>query len=281
MRQAYVRDDAQMIPEKVQDAIRKAREKGHIVCLTGAGISAESGIPTFRGKGGLWEKYDPQTYAYPEGLLLLLRQNPKKLADFVTDFYSVLLDAKPNPAHISLAALEKKGILESVITQNIDDLHTLSGSQRVRELHGNAFRIRCAFCRKARELGREEMRAFLSLLKISPVSRTRILKILSRFFPRCSCGSRFRIDIVLFGEPLPEEALTGALRSLEHCSLFLVIGSSLEIYPAASLPLYAKERGATLVEINDEPSALSHIFDYRIKGQASMVMPEILKILEA
>jgi len=269
-----------MIPEKLQDIIRKARENGPVVCLTGAGISAESGIPTFRGKGGLWEKYDPQTYAYPDGLLLLLRREPKKLADFVSDFYSVLLEAKPNPAHISLAALEKKGILQSVITQNIDDLHALSGSQRVIELHGNAFRIRCAFCRKKRELGRKEIQAFIPLLKIDPLSRAKILKILSRFFPRCSCGSRFRIDIVLFGEPLPEEALTAALRSLESCSLFLVIGSSLEVYPAASLPLYAKERGAVLIEINNEPSALSHIFDYRIKGQASEVMPAILKIME-
>ncbi|MFH0826846.1 MAG: NAD-dependent deacylase [Candidatus Omnitrophota bacterium] len=269
-----------MIPEKVKDAIKKARQKGPVACLTGAGISAESGIPTFRGKGGLWEKYDPQTYAYPDGLENLLRREPKKLADFVSDFYTVLLEAKPNPAHISLAALEKKGILESVITQNIDDLHALAGSQRIIELHGNAFRIKCAFCSKARELERKEIQASLPLLKMDSLSRLEILKILSRFFPRCSCGSRFRIDIVLFGEPLPEEALTGALRSLERCSLFLLIGSSLEVYPAASLPSYAKEKGAVLIEINSSLSALSHIFDYSIKGQASDVMPVLLKILE-
>lgn len=270
-----------MIPEKLKDVIKKSCEKGPVVCLTGAGISAESGIPTFRGKGGLWEKYDPQTYAYPDGLTSLLRRNPEKLADFVADFYSVLLEAKPNPAHISLAALEKKGILESVITQNIDDLHALSGSRHVIELHGNALRIRCALCHKVMDLERKEIQDFLPLLKTSRLSRPKVLKILSRFFPRCPCGSRFRIDIVLFGEPLPEDALSSALRSLGHCSLFLLIGSSLEVYPAASLPLYAKERGAMLVEINSEPSALSHIFDYRIKGRASEVMPEILKILEA
>ncbi len=269
-----------MIPEKLQVVLKKARERGPVVCLTGAGISAESGIPTFRGKGGLWEKYDPGTYAYPDGLMALLRRNPKKLTDFVADFYSVLLEAKPNPAHMALAALEKKGILESIITQNIDDLHALSGSEHVIELHGNALRLRCPSCHKAMNLERKEIQDFLPLLKTNRLSRLKILKILSHFFPHCSCGSRFRIDIVLFGEPLPEQALTGALRSLEHCSLFFVIGSSLEVYPAASLPLYAKERQAVLVEINNDPSALSHIFDYRIKGPASMVVPEILKILE-
>jgi NAD-dependent deacetylase len=270
-----------VIPEEAKDFIRMSFKRANVVCLTGAGVSSESGIPTFRGKGGLWEKYAPEIYAYPEGLISLLREKPRDLANFIVDFYAVLVKARPNPAHISLAVLEREGILNSVITQNIDNLHRLAGNRNVIELHGNAFRIRCMGCQKKISLEKDRMQEFIQLLNKNLQSRLKILKILSRYFPRCDCGSRFRVDIVLFGEMLPEDELSAAFKQLEHCDVLLLIGTSLVVYPAAGLPVYAKEKKAKLIEINNEPSALSHICDYRIQGTASEVMPQILNLLES
>ena len=247
-----------------------------MVCLTGAGISAESGIPTFRGKGGLWEKYDPQIYSNPDGLLSVLRKHPQDLVNFVVDFYTILLKAKPNPGHLALAYLEKEGFLSSVITQNIDNLHQDAGSRCVTELHGNAYRIRCRGCSRKLTLEHERMQEFIQLLKYNKGSYSGVLKILSRYLPRCSCGARFRNDIVLFTEMLPEQELSFAYEQLDKCKLLLLVGTSLIVYPAAGLPLYAKRKGAKLIEINSEPSALSEICDYKILGKASVVLPEIL-----
>ena len=247
--------------------------------MTGAGISAESGIPTFRGKGGLWEKYDPQIYANTEGLLSRFRRYPADIVNFMVDFYSLLLKARPNPAHLALSVLEKDNILSAIITQNIDNLHQVSGSRSVIELHGNAFRIRCTECPRKITLEEDRLKEMIDLLKINQNSRIKILKIFSRYFPRCSCGSRFRIDIVLFGEMLPEESLSQAYKQLDNSDTLLLVGTSLVVYPAASLPLYAKEKGAKLMEINNEDSAFSDFCDYQIRGRASEVLPEIVKAL--
>jgi len=247
--------------------------------LTGAGISAESGIPTFRGKGGLWEKYDPQIYANTEGLLSRFRRYPADIVNFMVDFYSLLLKARPNPAHLALSVLEKDNILSAIITQNIDNLHQVSGSRSVIELHGNAFRIRCTECPRKITLEEDRLKEMIDLLKINQNSRIKIIKIFSRYFPRCSCGSRFRIDIVLFGEMLPEESLSQAYKQLDNSDTLLLVGTSLVVYPAASLPLYAKEKGAKLMEINNEDSAFSDFCDYQIRGRASEVLPEIVKAL--
>lgn len=268
-----------MIPEEARNYIKKIFKKGNVVCLSGAGISAESGIPTFRGKGGLWEKYDPEIYANTPGLVSIFRTRPQDLVDFMVDFYSVLLKAKPNPAHLALAALEKENILRAVITQNIDNLHQRAGNRKVIELHGNAYRIRCMLCQQKITFEKERLKEMIELLKINKTSRIKLLKIFSRYFPRCECGSRYRIDIVLFGEMLPQDELSRAYQELDHCDVLLLIGSSLVVYPAAALPLYAKERGAKLIEINIEPSTLSDSCDYQIRGEASEILPEILTIL--
>ena len=268
-----------MISKEVKDYIKKNFKRGKVACLTGAGISAESGIPTFRGKGGLWEKYDPQIYANTEGLLSRFRRHPADIVNFMVDFYSLLLKARPNPAHIALSVLEKDNILSAIITQNIDNLHQVSGSRSVIELHGNAFRIRCTECPRKITLGEDRLKEMIDLLKINQNSRIKILKIFSRYFPRCSCGSRFRIDIVLFGEMLPEESLSQAYKQLDNSDTLLLVGTSLVVYPAASLPLYAKEKGAKLMEINNEDSAFSDFCDYKIRGRASEVLPEIVKAL--
>lgn len=269
-----------IIPEDLKYQIKKNFKKGKVVSLTGAGISAESGIPTFRGKGGLWEKYDPEIFANTEGLISVLRNNPRSLANFITEFYSTLLSSQPNPAHLSLVELEKMGILSSIITQNIDNLHQESGSQNVIELHGNSFRIICMGCQKKACLNKERIKELLALIKKSWSSYISLLRIISRYFPKCKCGKRFRIDIVLFGELLPQDELSRAYKELDNCHTLLIIGSSLVVYPAAELPLYAKQRGARLIEINSQPSALSELCDYRIIGRASEIVPEVLNILK-
>jgi NAD-dependent deacetylase len=270
-----------MLTKKVSDFIKKSFKKGNVVSLTGAGISFESGIPTFRGKGGLWESYDPQVYATMEGLVSVFRDSPGKFIDFISDFYNMLLKVRPNLAHISLCALEKAGILKSVITQNIDNLHSRAGMHSVVELHGNAFRIRCQGCQGKITLEKDRVAEMVKLLEKNRDSRIKLLRVFSRYCPRCKiCGSRFRIDIVFFGEMLPQDELTRAYKLLDNCKVLLVVGSSLIVYPAAALPLYAKERGAKLLEVNSEPSALSDLCDYKIIGKAGEILPQIVGLLD-
>jgi NAD-dependent deacetylase len=256
-------------------------KKGKVACLTGAGISHESGIPTFRGKGGLWQTYDPETYGNLPGLVTVLRKEPEKFVDFIRDFYTVLLEARPNPAHLALTFLEKSGTLNACITQNIDNLHQQSGMRSVVELHGNAFRIRCQKCARLLTLEKERVKEMLQLFERNKGSRTALLKIMSRYCPRCShCAGRFRIDIVLFGEMLPENAMQRAFEIVDDSRTLLVVGSSLVVYPAASIPAYAKERKIKIIEINQEPSALSGIADYTVFGPAGKVLPELVRAME-
>jgi NAD-dependent deacetylase len=267
-----------MIPDDIARVIRTGFASGTVVVLTGAGISAESGIPVFRGKGGLWETYDPAIYANPEGLRRLIACSAGKLVDFMVDFYGVLCKASPNPAHTALVALERQHRLSAVITQNIDNLHQQAGSRTVIELHGNAYRIRCISCARELTYERDRLREMVVLLKKSRESKQRIYRVLSRYFPRCDCGGRFRIDVVFFGEPLAPRILESAHKFLSACSVLLIIGSSLNVYPAASLPGYARQNGATLVEINDEPSALAALCDYRLPGKASQILLELAQL---
>ncbi|MCX5708802.1 MAG: NAD-dependent deacylase [Candidatus Omnitrophica bacterium] len=260
--------------------VRNILKKGKIVCLTGAGISYESGIPTFRGNGGLWETYDPEVYGNMPGLVSIFRKSPEKLVGFISDFYNVLLQAKPNPAHLCLSYLEKSSLLKAVITQNIDNLHQQAGTRSIVELHGNAFRVRCRSCGATLKLEKDRVKEMVSLLKKARSSRVEVLKIFSRYCPRClKCKGRFRIDIVLFGEQLDETDLSRSRELLDDCRALLIVGSSLVVYPAASLPLYAKERGAKIIEINSQPSALSDICDFKIMGAATEILPEIIRVL--
>lgn len=269
-----------MISKEKKEFISKRLKEKDIVCITGAGISAESGIPTFRGKQGLWGKYEPRTYATPEGLLSVLRTRPHDLANFIVSFYSGLINADPNAAHRALSSLEKKGFLNTIITQNIDNLHQEAGNRHVIELHGNSYRLVCMGCQHKLILDKKRLKEFTELLKEAHGSYYKILEALSRYFPRCRCGNRYRIDIVFFGETLPEEALAMAYAQLKDCKTLLLIGSSFVVHPASSLPLYAKEKGAVLIEINEEPSALSGYCDIHLLGKASEIMPEIMKLAE-
>ncbi|KYK34021.1 MAG: hypothetical protein AYK22_00885 [Thermoplasmatales archaeon SG8-52-3] len=226
-----------------------------IVAFTGAGFSAESGISTFRGAGGLWSKYDPSIYAD----INYFNQDPTYYWNFFKDErYPVIKKAKPNDGHYALVKLEKRGKIFRIITQNIDGLHQLAGSSNVIELHGNTRNIFCRKCNKKYSLDE----VYTILKKELP--------------PRCSCGGLLKPSTVLFGEPLPQVALDMANISARNCDLFLVLGSSLVVYPAASFPEIAKNNGAKLVIVNIDPTPLDDIADIVINESTSKVLSELI-----
>lgn len=218
------------------------------VVLTGAGISAESGIPTFRSKDGLWERYDPMVYASVE----VFRRDPSKYWQIRGDFIRNYDTYSPNAAHRALVELEQMGIVRRVITQNIDGLHRKAGSRRVVEIHGSLREIICQQCGKT------------YLAPNIPEGNP----------PHCECGGVLKPNTVLFGEQLPPEALEAAIRESSTCRVMLVIGTSAVVYPAAHLPAVAKQHGAKIVEINIErafPDA-----DHVILEKAGTAMARIL-----
>lgn len=227
-----------------------------IVAFTGAGFSAESGISTFRGAGGLWSKYDPSIYADINYFV----KDPTYYWSFIRDErYPALKKAKPNAGHYALVELEKRGKTHTVITQNIDGFHQIAGSSDVIELHGNSRNVYCMNCDKKSTI--EDV--YKKLEKELP--------------PRCSCGGVLKPATVLFGEPLPQHALDMATLASKNCDLFLVLGSSLVVYPAASMPRLAKKCGASLVIINIDPTPLDYIADIVINKSASKVLSTVIK----
>lgn len=224
---------------------------GRLVAFTGAGLSAESGIPTYRGSNGIWTKYDPQKYANIQYFL----KDPSYYWRFFRDVrYPSLKQAQPSAAHYALAALEKRGVLSLVITQNIDGLHQMAGQAKVCELHGNSRQMKCMDCQNVLPMDK----VYEQLAKELP--------------PHCSCGGLLRPDVVLFGESLPQEALLEAWRAAEACDTFLVVGSSLVVYPAAQIPVRAKENGAILVIVNIDDTPLDRMADLVIHKSASEVL---------
>ncbi|HNX81095.1 MAG TPA: NAD-dependent deacylase [Candidatus Omnitrophota bacterium] len=268
-----------MLAYNAIEFIKKHCQEGPIVALTGAGISAESGIPTFRGKGGLWERYDPEVFAYPDRLRTMLDKNPSAVADFLIDLYTVLTKANPHDGHRALALLEKEGVLSGIITQNIDNLHQRAGSRMVGELHGNAFRIKCMNCARSVTYERDRITEMAGSIVLARSSKQRLLRVLSRYFPECPCGGRFRTDIVLFGETLSSNAMGQAYELLNACRMFFIIGTSLTVFPAAGLPSYARKQGALLVEINNEETPLTRICDLVIRQPASIALPALVETL--
>jgi NAD-dependent deacetylase len=237
---------------KLLETLRSAR---YVVVLTGAGVSAESGIPTYRGaEDGVWHKYDPAKYANINNFL----KDPAYYWNFFREVrYPVLKQAEPNRAHIALARLEERGVLKAIITQNIDGLHQLAGSRRVLELHGNTRRISCLDCRQGYTIDQVYQQLDTQLP------------------PACSaCGGRLKPEVVFFGESLPTVVLEEATETTRRCDLFIVIGSSLVVQPAASLPVMAKQQGARLVIINKEPTPLDSIADLVFHNAASEVLGE-------
>jgi NAD-dependent deacetylase len=240
------------------------------VAFTGAGISAASGISTYRDPGGLWDRYGSQ------GMLNVLAKHPDKAHEILKGFFSALEAARPNPAHVALAQLEEMGHLVAVITQNVDNLHREAGSRIVYELHGNLYRLRCMACGRKQGLTREALfeMARTALEEIKQFS----LAAFAQAFPRCECGGLTRLDFVSFGESV--EDLPEATAAAQACDLMLVVGTSGLVYPAAGLPGVAKSSGARLLEINWKESELTHSCDLSIRAQAAEVLPQILAFLK-
>jgi NAD-dependent deacetylase len=228
------------------------------VAFTGAGVSAESGIRTFRGQNGLWRQYDPYKVASIEGF----RRDPSTYWRVASEGWRMFREAEPNPGHRALAAMEGDGHLAGVVTQNTDGLHRAAGTRTVVELHGNGRTVRCLDC------GATEPRADV---------QARLDRELPPRCPRCG-GMHIKPEVIFFGEALPSEATTEAFRLARECDLMLVVGSSLQVHPAAAVPEVAAERGVPLIIVNDEPTPLDVAATVVIRGRAGEVLPEIRRL---
>jgi len=240
--------------EKISELKKIIATSDQIVAFTGAGFSAESGISTFRGAGGLWSKYDPDIYA---NINIFMQDSTYYWNFFKDERYPVIKKAKPNDGHYVLVELEKLGKLYRVITQNIDGLHQEAGNSDVIELHGTTRKINCLSCGKNYTMDE----TYKKLQKELP--------------PKCNCGGNLKTGTVLFGEPLPQVALEMAKLAATNCDLFLVLGSSLVVYPAASMPRIAKKNGAALVIINIDPTPMDEMADIVINKSASKVLSAV------
>lgn len=242
------------MPQSIEKAAHILANAKTVVALTGAGISVESGIPPFRGKGGLWEKIDPMTVAHIDSLT----NNPEMVWNRLIRDLKFLLDkARPNAGHTALAELETLGILKTVITQNVDGLHQVAGNSDVIEFHGNFAWQRCMDCDQH--------------LKTSQVD-------LATIPPRCTCGGILRPNAVFFGEMIPAETLMRSQRASASCDVMLVVGTSALVQPAATMPFIAKDNNAAVIEINPEPTPLtSRISTLSLMGRSGSILPRLIK----
>jgi NAD-dependent deacetylase len=227
------------------------RESESIVFFTGAGISSESGIPTFRGKDGIWNKLKPEELANFNAFI----RNPEMVWEWYNHRKKIIHEAQPNAAHLTIAEMQNHFKNVTVVTQNIDNLHRRAGSNTVFELHGNIERNFCINCKK---FYNEELD-------------------FSKGVPKCECGGLIRPDVVWFGEYLPEDQFLGGEKAAISSDVFFVVGTSAVVYPAAGLVYTAKQSGATIVEVNIEETPLSSIANYSFFGKAGEILPGILE----
>jgi NAD-dependent deacetylase len=225
--------------------------------FTGAGVSAESGISTFRDQGGLWERYSLEDVATPDGFA----RNPKLVWEFYEARRAALARVNPNPAHESIARLS--GLVQelTVITQNVDGLHQRAGSKKVLEIHGSLVRAKCSG-----SCGR----------MLDPFAHPA-----PEIPPRCTCGALLRPDVVWFGEMLPGDVWARAEAAAASCEVMLAVGTSGAVWPAAGIPITARRRGAFVVEVNPEPTEISEHVDAALRGRAGEILPRLVDALEA
>ena len=232
---------------------QKLKDSRKIVFVTGAGISQESGIPTFRGKDGYWRKYDPMKLASIDAFY----DDPKLVWEWYEDRRKNILDVKPNEGHFAISQMEEfKDVV--VLTQNIDGLHQRSGSTNVLELHGSIIRIKCTVC------------DFID----------NITENFESLPPKCKCGSMLRPDVVWFGEPLPQNIWQSAIKEASVCDVMVIVGTSLVVSPANTLPVYAKQNGAILIEVNPEKTVMSNDMTLSIQATSVGVLPKMLSIFK-
>jgi NAD-dependent deacetylase len=236
---------------------RRIGDARSIVAFTGAGVSAESGVPTFRGTGGIWSKLKPEELASMSAFM----KNPSIVWEWYAHRKRIMSGIAPNPGHHALARMENLAPSFAVITQNIDNLHRRAGSLTVYELHGNIERNYCMKCG-------------------TPYGDDFV--VAASGVPLCpACGGLVRPDVVWFGEMLPEEEWDASVRASESADLFMSIGTSAVVYPAASLPLVAKRSGAYLLEINAEPTPLTPQADEYLQGSSGVLLPLLADAMEA
>lgn len=245
-------DDSVRIPEAIVEALRRASS---VAVLTGAGVSAESGVPTFRdAQTGLWAKYNPEELATPQAF----RANPELIWDWYRWRRGLISEARPNPGHEALVTIEAKVSRFTLITQNVDSLHRIAGSHNVIEVHGNIMKTLCSDCGTAADdLSESE---------------------LDEKVPRCrDCGGILRPGVVWFGESLPPHALAQASEACQECDLFLTVGTSSVVYPAAALPFEALTHGATVVEINPDTTPFTPRSTFSIQAPSGVALPALIE----
>jgi NAD-dependent deacetylase len=230
--------------------INKIKNANHIVFFSGAGMSAESGIATFRGKDGIWNKFKPEELANFNAFM----KNPNMVWEWYNYRRDIIRHSHPNSGHMAIAEFQKYFPKITVITQNVDNLHRRAGSKNIFELHGNIERNYCIQCGK-----------FYNDINES-------LKI-----PKCKCGGLIRPDVVWFGEYLPEDQFKGAEEASLECDIFFVVGTSAVVYPAASLIYMAKQSGAFTIEVNIEKTEIGSFSDISLIGKAGIILPAILE----
>jgi len=248
------------LEKQIEEAAHLVADARRVIVFTGAGVSTESGIPDFRGPGGLWSKYDPEDFTIER--FLSDRAVRVKHWELLTGNEFIIADAAPNPGHYAIAELQTMGKLYGVITQNVDGLHQKAGVSEgmVFELHGDLSHAKCLSCSQRYPM--QQVKEWL---------RQGIQE------PQCpACKGMLKPDAVFFGEQLPYEVLMESERRSRNCDLCLVLGSTLVVYPAASMPVHAFQAGARLVIINMGPTAMDDLATLRIEGKAGEVMPRIV-----
>lgn len=236
--------------EAVLSQIRDAKK---IVFVTGAGISQESGIPTFRGTDGYWKKYDPMRLATIDAFY----QDPRLVWEWYEDRRKNILAAHPNKGHVAISDLARHMDVV-VLTQNIDGLHQRAGSKQVLELHGSIIRIKCTVCN----------------------FKDNIAESFDELPPKCKCGEILRPDVVWFGEALPQDVWHDAINHAKSCDVMIIAGTSLAVSPANTLPIFAKQNGATLIEINPERTVMSGDMDLSLRETSASALPRLALSLE-
>jgi NAD-dependent deacetylase len=246
--------------EQLETAARIVAESSYLIALVGAGMSKESGIPTFRGGDGLWDKHgEPPMNDYQRFLEDPANWWAERLAQQASrgDFAQALDEAKPNAGHIAMAELERAGLLKHIITQNIDNLHQQAGSEAITEIHGNRTKMRCINC--GRRWPREE---FVS----------------SDVPPRCpDCQGLVKNDTVMFGEPIPQDALESCFEHAQRADAVLLVGTSAVVYPAAEFPVIAYRNGARLIEVNPQATPLSDVCSAVLRAPSGEALPRLLE----
>ncbi|MHA1577436.1 MAG: NAD-dependent protein deacylase [Candidatus Thorarchaeota archaeon] len=242
-----------MNPTDYEKAVRILKDSKYVIALTGAGVSRESNVPTFRGKDGLWRNYDAMELATPEAFA----RNSQLVWEWYTWRQGLIKECNPNPAHETLAEFEQTGLLKCLITQNVDGLHRRAGSENVLEVHGNLWALKCTSCNHRERL-------------TSPAVG----------IPICSeCGSYMRPDVVWFGEQLDTIVMNDVYTELEKADTILVIGTSALIQPAASFPLVVRQKGGHVIEMNVEETPLTSYSAVHLSGKAGIVLPHLRSLL--